>query len=191
MKRWVPWITGIVVIGGMIWTFFYLKDMHPLGSRGTKLGKDHLAGVGIRFKDAKLIGRSQGKKVWALQAGIIDISKDRRLATFRGETKGSLLQDGKKVAGFSASETVYNTFTRNIMTPGYAELKLENGPSFKVHKIYWNSEKSKLVCQEGIEAVLEGSTMHGERMTADLRTKELTVEKVTGKIRIENEIGNQ
>lgn len=171
-----------------MWTFFYLKDVHPLGSTGTKLKRDHLAGVGIRFKGAKLIGRSQGKKVWALQAGIIDISKDRRLATFRGVTKGSLLQDGKKVAGISASETVYNTLTRNVMTPGYAELKLENGPSFKVHRIYWNAGKSKLLCQGGIDAVLDGSTMHGERMTADLQTKELTISKVTGKIRIENEI---
>ena len=191
MRRWFPWITGIVVLGGIIWTFFALKDMHPLGSRGTKLGRDHLAGVAIRFKDAKLIGRSQGKKVWALQAGTIDISKDRRLATFRGGTKGSLLQDGKQVASISASETVYNTYTRNIMTPGYAELKLENGPSFKVRNVYWNSEKSRLLCQGGIDAVLGGSTMHGERMTADLQAKELTVHKVTGKIRIENEIGNQ
>ena len=185
MKRWIPWITGAVIVGGMIWTFFYLKDIHPLGSTGTKLKKDHLAGVGIRFKGAKLIGRSQGKKVWALESPIIDISKDRRLATFRGVTKGSLLQDGKKVAGISASETVYNTYTRNIVTPGFAELKLENGPSFRVHNVYWNSAKSKLLCQGGIDAVLDGSTMHGERMTADLQKKELTVQKVTGKIKIE------
>ena len=188
MKRWIPWITGIVVIGGIIWTFFYLKDVHPLGSRGTKLKKDHLAGVAIRFKDAKLVGRSQGKKVWALEADTIDISKDRRLATFRGVTKGSLLQDGKKVASISASETVYNTYTRNLMTPGYAELKLEDGPSFRVRKIYWNSEKSKLLCEGGIDAVLDGSTLHGESMTADLQTKVLTVHKVTGKIRLGNEI---
>ena len=186
MRRWIPWITSIVVIGGMVWTFFYLKDMHPLGKRGTKLGKDHLAGVAIRFKNAKLIGRSQGKKVWALQADTIDISKDRRLATFRGTTKGSLLQDGKKIAGISASETIYNTYTRNVMTPGYAELTLENGPSFRVRNVYWNAARSKLLCHGGIDAVLDGSTMHGESMTADLQTKELTIHKVTGKIRIGN-----
>jgi len=173
----------------MIWTFFYLKDIHPLGSTGTKVKKDHLAGVGIRFKGAKLIGRSQGKKVWALEAGTIDISKNRMLATFRGETTGSLLQDGKKVAGIRASETTYNTYTRNIVTPGFAELTLVNGPTFKVHQVYWNSEKSKLLCQGGIDAELDGSTMHGERMTADLQTKELTIQKVSGKIRIDDKIG--
>ena len=187
MRRWIPWITGIVVLGGIAWTFFYLKDVHPLGSRGTKLTSDHLAGVVIRFKGARLIGRSQGKKVWDLHADTIDISKDRRFATFRGVTKGSLLQDGKKVAGISASETVYNTLTRNVVTPGYAELRLVNGPSFKVRDIYWNAEKSKLLCRKGIDAMLEGNTLHGESMTADLNTKELTVHKVTGKIRIGNE----
>jgi len=185
VKRWFPWITGAVIVGGLVWSFFYLKDLHPLGSLGTKLDRDHLAGVAIRFKNAKLVGRSEGKKVWTFEARTIDVSKDRRTATFRGVTRGSMLQNDEEIASLAADKVVYNTFTRDVEAPGSAELSLKNGPSFRIRKAFWNARQSKLICEGGVDVALDGSTMHGERMTADLVKKELVVEKVKGQIRLE------
>lgn len=174
-------------MAGLAWMFLYLKDMHPLGSLGAKLDNDQLSGLAIRFNNAKLVGRSEGEKVWELEAKSIELSRDRRLTTFKGVARGSLIQDGEKIASISADEVTYNTFTRNVMAPGVAELKLEKGPSFKVHKIYWNAKKSKLYCEDGVEAVLDGSTIQGDRMIADLENKELEIHKVRGSIRLDDE----
>ncbi len=100
-------------------------------------------------------------------------------------TRGTLLQDGAPVASLAADKAIYNIFTRDVATPGDAELTLEDGPSFKVRKVFWNARKSKLFCEEGVDAVLDGSTMHGERMTADLQKKELAIYKVRGQIKLE------
>ena len=184
MKRWIPWITGAVVAGALVWTFFYLKDVHPLGALGAKLGSDSLAEIGIRFKDATLVGRSGGKKIWEIKAKTIDISKDRRLATFQGLTQGALLQNDKRIASIAADKVTYNILTQNVAAPGTAELKVEDGPTFKVHKVFWNAQKSKLFCEGGVDAAIGGGTMHGERLTADLKNKEITATKVQGHIKL-------
>lgn len=169
----------------MGWTFRYLKNIHPLGVYGPRLDRDRLAGIGIRFEDATLVGRADGKKVWEIKAKSIDISKDRRLATFQGLSQGALIQNDKKVASISADRVVYNTYTRDVMTPGTAELKLTNGPSLKVRKVFWNSQKERLFCEGGVDAKIGKSTMHGDRMTADLQNKEITATKVKGTITLD------
>lgn len=184
MRRWLPWATGAVVLGGLIWSFLYLKDLHPLGALGSRLGGNELEGVAIRFKNAKLVGRSGGKKVWAFEAKTIDVSKDRRLATFKGITRGWLFQDDAVVASLSADNVKYNTYTRNVSAPGSAEFRLKDGPAFKVHDVYWNAAKSKLVCKGGVKAELAGSTMNGDSLIANLANKEVTIYRVRGQIRL-------
>ncbi|HUV05780.1 MAG TPA: hypothetical protein VMX94_11815 [Armatimonadota bacterium] len=179
MKRWFPWITAAAIAVGLVWAFIYL------GTRGPRLDEDHLAGVAIRLKNAKLVGRSGGKKVWAFEARTIDVSRDRRTATFKGVTRGCLLQDGKQIASLSAGKVIYNTFTQNVAVPGSAEVVLTDGPSFKVRDAYWDARKSRLFCRGGVDAALAGSTLHGERMTVDVGKKELTIYKVNGQIRLE------
>lgn len=185
MKRWLPWISGAVILAGMVWSFVYLKDIYPIGSHGSKLGRDSLEGISIRFKNATLVGRSEGKKVWTFKARIIDVSKDRRLAIFRDVAKGILLQDGKEIASLSSKKVAYNTITNNVSAPLGAEFVLKGGPTFKVHDVFWSAQKSKLLCQKGIDMELAGSTLHGENMTADLNKKELVIGKVNGKIKLD------
>jgi hypothetical protein len=175
----------VTIVAGLVWAFFYLKDAHPLGALGSRLGRDELENVSIRFKDARLVGRSEGRTVWSFQARTIDLSRDRRLATFKGVTRGTLLADGRPIASLSAGKVVYNTYTRNVSAPGSAEFQLTDGPSFRVRDVYWNAAKSKLVCR-GVDMELAGSTLHGERMTADLDRKELTIGKVNGTIKLED-----
>jgi hypothetical protein len=185
LKRWFPWIAGGVIVAGLVWAFIYLKDVHPLGALGTKLQPDRLSDVAIRFKGAKLVGRSEGRKVWTFEAKTIDLSKDRRLATFKGITQGTLLEDGKRLASLSAGKVIYNTLTRDVSVPGTAEFALVDGPSFTLRGTYWNGRSSRLFSRGGVDARLDGSTFHGERMTADLDRKVLEVQKVSGRIRIE------
>ncbi len=180
MRRWIPWITGILVVGALGCAFLFLKKVHPLGAFALNLGKNRNDAIGISFKNATLVGRSEGKKVWQIKAKTIDISKDRQLATFSGLTQGALLQNDKKVASISADRVIYNTFSRDVATPGTAELNIVNGPSLKVHKVYWNGRKSRLFCAGGVDAQIGKSTMHGQQLTADMDKKEITATKVKG-----------
>jgi len=179
VKRWLPWITAAAIAVGLVWAFSYL------GTRGPRLDQDHLAGVAIRLKNAKLVGRSAGKKIWAFEVRTIDVSGDRRLAVFRGITRGSLLQDGRRIASLSAGKVIYNTFTQNVAVPGSAEVVLTDGPSFTVRDAYWDARESRLFCRGGVDATLAGSTLHGERMTVDIEKKELTIHNVNGQIKLE------
>ena len=172
------------VIGGLVWSFMYLKDIHPLGSLASRLGRDKMPGVAIRFEGAQLVGRSGGRPVWLIKAKTIDLSKDRRKATFRGLTNGELLQDGKKIASISAPEVVYNVITQDVAAPSAAKLSITNGPSFTVRKVFWNARTSRLFCEE-VDAKLGANTMHGKRMTADLEKKEINASQVSGTIRLE------
>lgn len=185
MRRWVPWITGIIVTAGLIWSFAYLKDLNPLGSMGVNLNDNRMEGISIRFKNAKLVGRSDGKRVWTFEARSIDVSKDRRLATFNKVIRGCLMKDDKTIAVMSADKVIYNSYTRNVNVPCAAKLSLKDGPSFKIRKAFWNSDKSKLYCQGGVDATLSLGSMHGERMVADLDKKELVIQKVKGSIKID------
>jgi len=187
LKRWLPWITAAVLAAGLVWAFLYLKALHPFGSVGTDLGDKHLAGVALRFDEAALVGWADGEKVWRIQARTVDVSKDRRRATFRGITRGYLLKKGRRIASISANEVVYDTITHNISVPGTAEVEVEDGPSLKANDIYWNAATSRLECLAEVSATVNGSTVHGERMVADLEKKELKIWKVRGVIRLENE----
>lgn len=185
VKRWIPWIIGVVIAGGVAWTFFYLKDLHPLGALEPKFDKDRLAGFSIRFKNAELVGRTGGKKVWVLDARTVELSRDRMTATFSGVDRGYMLKDGERFAALSADRVIYNTINRNVIIPESAQLKLTSGPAFKVRNVLWNGWESKLICQGGVDVEIGGSTVHGEQMTADLRNKELIMKKVSGRFNVE------
>ncbi len=183
MKRLIPWISGVIIIAGCIWSFLYLKDWHPFGSAEARLGNGRQE-LFIVFKGAKLVGRSNGKKVWAFDTRTIEMSQDHQFATFSGVTKGVLMKDGKPLASLAAGKVVYNTISRNVLVPGGADFMLKGGPSFKVRDILWDGSKSVLHCKGGVDGTLGGSTFHAARMTADIAKKEFRVEKVSGQIKI-------
>ncbi len=184
LRSWLPWVTSGVIVAALIWVFVYLKALHPFGSMEAKLKQDELPGIGLIFKDAQLVGRQNGKKTWAFKAKNIEVSRDRRLVTFHDITNGVLMKNGKVIASLAANKVVYNSITNEISVPGTSELKISGGPRLKVKNIYWNGQKSELVCKGGIRAVFDGSIMEGDRLTANLEKKELTINKVRGKIRI-------
>ena len=184
MKRWLPWITGAAVSAVLILSFVYFKDLHPLGMLSARLSAEHMEGVAIRFQDAKLIGRAGGDKTWTFQAKTIDLSKDRRFATFEGISQGALMDGDERIALISAEKVIYNVITRDLNVPDAAEIELEDGLYFKVRDVFWNAGTSELVCKRGVEATFNGNTLQGERMTANLEMKELTIHKVQGQIRI-------
>lgn len=184
LKKWLPWITGGVVIAALIWAFLYLKALHPFGAMEAKLKQDELSGIGLFFRDANIIGRQDGKKVWSFRAKSIEVSRDRRLVTFQNIINGTLIKDGNVIASLSAKKVIYDSLIGKISAPGLSEVKIVNGPTLKVKNIYWNGQKSKLVCTGGIRANFDGSTLEGERLTADFEKKEITIDKVRGTIRI-------
>jgi len=187
LRRRLPWITGGVVAVALVWAFLYLTALHPFGAVEARLKRDELPGIGLSFRDARLVGRQDSQMAWAFDAKTIDVSRDRRLVTFRGVTDGSLMKDGREVASLVAGKVVYNSMSNNLVVQGKAEVRLADGPTLEVRNIYWNAQKSKLVCTGGIRAVFDEGTMEGDRMVADLEKKELTVSKVRGTILLPEE----
>lgn len=184
MKRWLPIVTAIALVAGLAWSFMYLRALHPFGKSVTDLGEEPLQNVGLRFKGATLIGWANHQRAWQIHARTVDVSRDRRLATFRGVKDSYLMLKGDRVASMTANEVVYNTITRNVSVPGAATLSVKDGPDLKTRKIFWNSARSRLACSGGVIVTVDGSTFGGEKMVADLGKKELTVTKVHGTIRL-------
>ena len=184
LRRLLPWMTGAAIAGVLVWSFVYLKDIHPLGSLEARLGGDNLSGVAIRFEGSRLVGRLEGKPVWQFDADTIELSRDRRLATFRGIREGVLLRNGRNAATISAGKVVYDTYTRNISVPGEATVRLQDGPELRVRDSHWNSKESRLECRGGVSMSLAGSELQGDGLTLELEKKQLDITKVRGKIRL-------
>ena len=184
MRRWFPFLTVVVLVAGLVWSFMYLRALHPFGSAVTDLGDERLQNVGLRFDQATLVGWSDHNRIWQIHAKAVEVSRDRRLATFREVTDSYLMKNGDKVASISANEVVYNTITRNVSLPGAVELRVKDGPVLKTKNIFWNAAISVLACSGGVTADMDGSTFQGETMRVELEKKELTVTKVRGVIRI-------
>ncbi len=183
MKRWISTFTVLIIIAGIIWSFEYLRDMHP-GAYSAKLDQSGMENISMRFKGIRLIGKSQGKKLWVFTADSIDISRDRQNALFSGRINGSILKNEEPAVGISASELLYGIYTRNIRIPGDAVIKVTDGPTLNAKDISWDNANSKLMCSGGINASIAGSTLHGKTMTADLNAKTILITKVKGVIRI-------
>lgn len=184
MKRWLPYITGLVLVAGIVWSFAYMRALHPFGRAVTDLGDEPLQDVGLVFDGATLVGWSEHHRIWKIHAKTVEVGRDRRRATFRHVTEGSLIKDDKPIVNMKAEKVVYNTITRNAFVPGLAVLAVKDGPSFKTKSIYWNAAASRLACGGGVSAEFDGNTFHGDKMVADLGKKELTISKVYGTIRL-------
>lgn len=182
MKRWIGFATGIIIIGSLAWVFLFLKDWHPSGALGVRLGDGRSRDFAIRFKDTRLVGWANGKRIWMLDAGDINISRDRRLATFTGIAKGTLLMDGKPAANLYAGKVFYNMSTGNVMVPDGARLSVRGGPTLWVKNVLWDNEKSSLLCKQGVSGRLAGGKFYAERAEADIAGKEIRASKVTGNI---------
>lgn len=185
MKRWLPSITAVVALAGLVWVFIYVKDLHPLGSLERGWRQKEPSRLSISIDKAELVGRSGGHRIWAFKVGSIGLGKDRRLATFRSVKNGRIYRDDRQVASISADEVIYNTMTLDVSIPGKAMIRMVDGPELSLRKLYWNSMKSKMVCEGGAYAVMGKSSFEGKAMTLDLRTKELTLTKVKGRIALE------
>lgn len=184
MKRWLPFITGIVLVAGLAWSFLYLRALHPFGSAVTDLDAEPLQNIGLLFKDATLVGWSNHDRIWQIHAKGVEVSRDRRRAVFKSVSNSYLMKGGERVASISADAVVYNMVTHNVSVPGSAELKVKDGPSLKTKSIVWHSARSRLACTGGVTVTVDGNTFHGDRMVADLEKKELTATRVRGVIRI-------
>lgn len=177
-------LTVVIVVAGLLWSFAYLRALHPFGSAVTDLGDERLENVGLVFDRATLIGWSDHSKAWQIHARAVEVSRDRRFATFREVTDSYLMSKGERLASISASKAVYNTLSRDVSLPGDVKLSVKDGPQLTTRNVSWNATRSKLACSGGVTATMDGSSFRGDSMEADLGNKELTVTRVRGVIRI-------
>ncbi|MHB1455776.1 MAG: hypothetical protein ACYC0V_02565 [Armatimonadota bacterium] len=192
-RWWIPLLSAIVILGGIVWSFSYMRDMHPLGSLAARLDQGNMQDISMRLMGVHLIGKSRGKMLWRFKAETIEVSHDRQKAIFKKNIRGSLINNGKQMASLKTEEVIYGVYTHNVMAPGNTQINIHGGPSLSVKNLYWNGYKSKLVCSGGIDANLGGSVLHGERMSVDINKKEILINKVHGAFRLDgnNPILNQ
>lgn len=184
MKEWLPRVTALAIVGILVWSLIYLKRVHPLGALAPSLGADKLAGIAIRLNEARVVGRSQGQRIWSFDAETIDVGKNRRVTIFSGVRNGKLFKGNKVIASLHANKVVYNTYSNNMLIPNAAEISVVGGPALRINNAVWNARDSVLVAKGGVHATLAGGTLFGKRMTVYLAEKRLEIEKVHGTIKI-------
>ncbi|HEY3298257.1 MAG TPA: hypothetical protein VGK34_06325 [Armatimonadota bacterium] len=184
MKRWLLRIGVAVAFAVLVWGFMYLRALDPLSALRHQYS-DATPELSIRFKDAKLVAWSDGRRAWKLDSKFIDVSKDRVRATFDGGIKGEMLRNDEKVGDIKADKVVYNMYTRDLYVPGTASVNVLNGPSIKGRRIFWNAHTMRLACEDGVDALLDPGTVHGAKMSMDIAKKEITIQKANGTIKVE------
>lgn len=185
-RRWIPFISTLVILGGIAWSFSYLRDIHPLGSLAARLNQGAMKDISMRFKGVRLIGKSKGRMLWQFKADTIEVSHDRQKAVFKKNIQGSLINNGKPTAAIKADEIIYGVYTHNILSPGNVQIIIYNGPSLTARNLYWNEYKSKLMCSGGVDAKIGRSILHGERMSVDMINKQILINKVNGVFQLDN-----
>jgi len=180
VKRMIPYITVIMVVCALVWAFKYVIGVSPLSVQGRKP-----ADFSIKFLDSTLVGWSNGKKAWTFHARTVQVSRDRVHVSFDGIAGGKLFENGRQLASLKAAKLDYDIVSGNVIMPKGAELAIVNGPVFDVKDVHWDSKSSRLYCKQGVDAVVNGNSFHGDRLTADIAKKEIYVEKVNGRLLVE------
>ena len=183
MKRLLLRLGGLALIIGAIWVS--LRSVNPVEALKSEVAKNGLPGLAIQFNDAKLVGWSAGKRVWQIDSKKIDIENNRQRAIFEGDARGELMSGDRKIASIHTDKAIFNLASKDLFVPGIADVSIPNGPSLRAGKVYFNSAASKLVCEGGMDASLGAGTVHGQKMTIDLINKDVTISKVVGKVRLE------
>lgn len=179
------WMLTIVLVGGTILALNFARGYRPLAgipSPSSLLPPE----IGLRFNQVRVVGRSNNRPAWLLNADHIDTPRSHTRVDFSGKISATLLKDGKTPrATVTAGRASYDILRQKLSVrdgitcrvPGNAtepEPLIINGPDLE-----WEVG-SQIVRSDGpvIATFHGGDTLQGDQVVVDLKTRNRSFKNV-------------
>jgi LPS export ABC transporter protein LptC len=175
--------TFLVVVATLLllaWGLYYfLREEPPAPPMQVKeTGSDPAANVS--FVGSSIVEEQNGKRLWELAAGQIEIDPATKLVHFQ-DLKGIFYQDNGGKMTLTAHEAVMDPKTRDITLQGDIRAAASDGATFSAPQARWAGTDRRFFGSGGITMTRDDTVITGETIETDANIDKV---KVQGQARV-------
>lgn len=162
---------------------FRAGSLAPPAALGNPIAPGLPGDIGLRFIDVHLIGRSNGKRAWLLDAGRVDSARSRSRLALAGGVSATALENGAIRATLKAPQALYEpAFHRITASGGIEAVPLEKGKPrarVKAPQAVYRLDAKTIDAVGGSSATIYESGMPRANVTSEALRYELGPKRVT------------
>jgi len=129
----------------------------------------------VRMREAGIVLKSEGNRLWEMSADSIEVSRDRRTTVMDGLKNGKLYRDGKPIVTLTAARAVYDSQTRILRVFGGVTATTASGLVLTTDVVEWSEKSRRLLCPGRVVVRTKEATITGDWLEADLELRRYTV----------------
>lgn len=173
MRRVLPTVIALAVIGFLAWLFRFAQRWDPVAAPEAR-GADNLA---MMATDAVMISREHGVVQWRMRVDRIDLRRpsgaditDFAAVDFLGIREGEVFDGGRRVATFQAREAAYERPTKRLDVRRAIRLSSVEGNRFASERCLWTEQDEFARFPEGATATIQGDSVRAPTMIYSTRS---------------------
>lgn len=182
-KRW-PLMFIFLLAACMAVSLFVFRHRLPYTTH--PLGPPQLPSVLMRIQDARIVALSKGTKLWSLYAKTAEVSRDRRVISLMGIRRGIVYHGRTPVLNVDAGMVRYDTFSGDLIVSHGACACSHEGQVISTQGFRWNTSSMVLVTTGPVHFRSSLGSATARTLMLDLRTRELKLVDVFGRINVES-----
>ncbi|MGQ9696830.1 MAG: LPS export ABC transporter periplasmic protein LptC [Armatimonadota bacterium] len=160
----------LCAIAGTVWM---LVSVNPPDTR--QVGPASMEPPLVRMKEAGVVLKAGGERVWEMQADKVELARDRRTASVIGLKKGTLWRGKDAVVTLSAPRATYDMVSHALRITGGVTINGPRGATIRTDSVYWVEQTRTLVCPGPVEVRTPQGVMVGTRLEGDLDLRRFTI----------------
>lgn len=169
-------IALLLLAGGL---YYFLREEPPAAPPQVKeTGSDPAAN--ISFVGSSIVEEQNGKRLWELAAGAIEVDPATKLVHFK-DLKGVFYQDKGGKIDLTAQEAVMDTKTHDITMQGDIRAVASDGATFSAPQARWAGTDRRFFGSGGITLTRDDTIITGETIETDANIDKV---KVQGQARV-------
>ena len=105
----------------------------------------------VSIDEGQVIGISDEKKEWLIEAGTISIAEDRESTLFKDIKQMIIYKNEEPNLTISADTSIANMQSKDMELNGNVVIANDKGDSLRGEKVFWHSEEEKLSSKDKVE----------------------------------------
>ena len=105
----------------------------------------------VSIDEGQVIGISDEKKEWLIEAGTISIAEDRESTLFKDIKQMIIYKNEEPNLTISADTSIANMQSKDMELNGNVVISNDNGDSLRGEKVFWHSEEERLSSEDKVE----------------------------------------
>jgi LPS export ABC transporter protein LptC len=197
---WPRWATPVlltVAVGGMGWYFWQKRAHNPVAVPQPAKPEQEIE---LRFHDAELRGRKNGVGHWTMEAKLVEVSRDQRIATLKQDPKGTFfnIKDWNpsqsdapaksRSFDWTGKEAEYDSLTNNLIIKGNVVIRTDAKEELKTERVNFYSDSDKVDIPGKVTIIGDKGKpkISADKLDADLK---LEVLQLDGHVKIDTVVG--